>query len=89
MIVALTIYRSADLKICVPIFIRPLQRLSAGPVRRLRTPRFKPLHDETPASLPTDLVERFGARLLTTPERRRPYEVPERGAPGHSADRPW
>ncbi|MGQ0699508.1 MAG: FAD-binding oxidoreductase [Panacagrimonas sp.] len=43
------------------------------------------MHAETQANLPADLIERFGARLLTAPERRRPYEVPERGAPGHSA----
>lgn len=31
------------------------------------------------------LAERFGSRFLTDEQRRRPYEVPERGAPGFCA----
>ncbi|HKY93571.1 MAG TPA: FAD-binding protein, partial [Nevskiaceae bacterium] len=31
------------------------------------------------------LRERFGERLLEAPERRAPYEIPERGAPGRAA----
>lgn len=31
-----------------------------------------------------ELREAFGIRVLTDPERRKPYEVPERGAPGFS-----
>ena len=42
----------------------------------------------TPSTAPADLsvlIDAFGARgVLTDADRRRPYEVPERGAPGHA-----
>lgn len=42
-----------------------------------------PAHNPGRPKLPPALFERFGSRVLTSPERRHPYENPERGAPGH------